>query len=219
MKRIVLLFCFYIMPLIIYSQELIIDEGVVLKKGIYKTYEEFKNNAPSIPLEWDIQSGIFNYSIAGSNTGGVTTQMAYNDTVFKLTIEKPATKEIGTVWGFCDGRNTYINREFSLTSGKVIFKPDSKFFKILYLGRYCYFGSAYPSGPNNNYIHLNCAIEFNSGELIEVNKKQVKKIISNDEELLIEYNNEKFWDSRSDSICFQFLKRYSEKHENEIKSK
>jgi hypothetical protein len=31
----------------LFAQELIVDSGVVLKKGVYRNFEEFKNNNPS----------------------------------------------------------------------------------------------------------------------------------------------------------------------------
>jgi hypothetical protein len=192
-----------------YTQNLIVDDSNSLKKGIYKTYKEFKFNAPSIPLDYNIQSELILYTnLMQSAT------YKHRDTCYNLIIEKAKTEEIGPIWGFCDGKNAYINRETSITSGKVIFKPYSKFYKILFIGRYCYFSLAYRSGGGFTYGIL--AIDFNTGELLELNKKKLKKYISKDEKLLQDYNNDESWKSGTDSTCFRFLKLYSEKHKDEI---
>lgn len=213
MKRISFFIFSCLITQVVYSQKLIVDDAINLKKGLYKTFDEFKENAPSIPLEWEIQWGIFNYILSGAGSmSGVHDQMTHNDTLYKLKIDKGKTQEIGTIWGFCDGKCVYINREFSPFSGKVIFKPDSKFYKILYIGRYCYFSCAFPVGVNVQYVHAEIGIDLNSGKLWEINKKQVKKILSRDEELMQQYIN----DNSNENINFKYLKLFSEKHKDEI---
>ena len=191
------------------AQNLIVDDSFNLRKGIYKTYNEFKLNSPSISLDYDIQKEIIDYT----NLMQAATY-THRDTAYTLNIDKDKANEIGTVWGFCDGRNVYINRETSISSGKVIFKPYSKFYKILYIGRYCYFSLGYRSGGGFTYGIL--GIDFNTGELLELSRKKVKKYISKDAELVQECNNDELWKAGTDSTCFRFLKLYSEKHKDEI---
>jgi len=191
------------------AQNLIVDDSLNLKRGIYKTYKEFKFNSPSIPLDYDIQGELIIYT----NLMQAETY-THRDSCYTLKIEKEKTDEIGPIWGFCDGKNVFINRETSITSGKVIFKPYSKFYKILYIGRYCYFSLAYRSG--GGFTHGILAIDFNTGELLELNKKKLKKYISKDEKLLQDYNNDELWKSGTVLTCFRFLKLYSEKHKDEI---
>jgi hypothetical protein len=213
MYKITSALCFIIISQFVYSQNLITDNGTILRRGIYKSYKEFKTNSPSIPLEYEVKSGIVSY-----NT--IIGAIAYSnlDTFYVLTIGKDKAKETGTVWGFCDGTNAYINREFNPFNGKIVFKPESKFYKILNIGRYCYFMSAFPQTPII-YTHLDCAIDFNSGDLLEINKKRLKKIISKDQELLNELDNED--DSKSSfwQIYLKYIKAYSEKHMDEIVGK
>ncbi|MCX6246569.1 MAG: hypothetical protein NTW10_02445 [Bacteroidetes bacterium] len=207
MKKNIALFCSCILMQVAYTQNLIVDDTLALKKGIYKTYQEFKLNSPSIPLDYNIQAEILVYS----NLSQVEA-FTHRDTCYTLKIEKEKANETGTVWGFCDGKNVYINRETSISSGKVIFKPYSKFYKLLFIGRYCYFKVAYRSGGGFTYGIL--AIDFNSGELLELSKNKVKKYISKDEKLYHDFNNEGSW---NDSTFFRYLKLYSEKHKDEIK--
>jgi len=44
MNKMAILFCSCILMQMAYSQNLVIDNNITLKRGIYKTYEEFKNN-------------------------------------------------------------------------------------------------------------------------------------------------------------------------------
>jgi hypothetical protein len=209
MKKLAILLCTFILTQLVSSQSLIVDDSVKLKKGIYKTYKEFKYNSPSVPLEYEVKWGLFHY------TG---LSLTPHDTVYQLTIDKAKTKEIGTIWGFCDGNNIYINREFSIITGKVIFEPNSKFFKLLLIDRYCYFISAFPGG--NTYLHLCCAIDFNSGEILGLNYKILGKIISKDEELVQEFNAEKSnrdTYEKMDSIYYKYLQLYSKRQKDEIK--
>jgi hypothetical protein len=192
-----------------YSQNLIVDDIPNLKKGIYKTYQEFKFNSPSIPLDYDIQKEIILYTNLMQ-----TATYTNRDTAYTLNIDKEKANEIGPVWGFCDGTNVFINRETSISSGKVIFKPYSKFYKILFIGRYCYCTVGYRSGGGFTYGLL--GIDFNTGELLDINKKRLKKYISKDAEIMQDYNNDELWNSGTDSTCFRFLKLYSEKHQDEI---
>jgi hypothetical protein len=209
MKKMIILFCSCIIMQKAYSQSLILDDSLNLKKGIYKTYKEFKFNSPSISLDCDIQAELIVYT-------NLLQSATYTnrDTFYTLKIEKEKANEIGPVWGFCDGKNVYVNRETSISSGKVIFKPYSKFYKILFTGRYCYFSLGYRSG--GGFTHGILAIDFNTGELLELNRNKLKKYISKDKELLQDYNNEELWKSGTDSTCFRLLKLYSERHKDEI---
>ncbi len=213
MKKISIFLLFCLISQVVLSQKLIVDDPLDLKKGLYKSFDEFRNNSPSIPFEWEIQWGIFDYSISGAGSiSGALAQIAHSDTLYKLKIDKEKTTEIGTIWGFCDGKSVYINREFSPFSGKVIFKPDSKFYKLLYIGRYCYFSCAYPGSLTVQYFHLEIGIDLNSGKLLEINKKLVKKILSRDEELTQLYINDK----SNENLNYKYLKLFSEKHKDEI---
>ena len=56
MKKIIILFCSCIIVQAAYAQNLIVDDSLNLKRGIYKTYKEFKFNSPSVSLDCDIQA-------------------------------------------------------------------------------------------------------------------------------------------------------------------
>ncbi len=95
-----------------------------LKKGIYRTFEEFRNNAPSIELRYDITS-------VEKNTGGVVkgTQTIF----YALDTHKYTAQKIGRVYGFCDGKNVYINEY------RPKLKASTLFMKVQKVGNYSVF--------------------------------------------------------------------------------
>jgi hypothetical protein len=188
-----------------YSQNLIIEDSLNLKKGIYKTYEEFKNNSPSVPFEYEIKAVRL-----------IMESLLYNDIVYQMNIDKDKAKEIGDVWGFCDGKIVYINMQFNVMRTKKVFKPDSQFDKLLYLGRYCCFISVLPQSNSVELGHYYFALDFNTGKEIVINNGSLKKIISKDKGLLEDFKNEKFLNKSSDDIYTKYLRLYSERHKDEI---
>jgi len=115
-----------------------------LKIGIYKNFEEFKNNSPSIKLEYQVLE-------AQKKTAGIFDGM--KTTFFYLDISKEAAKKIGKVYGFCDGKNIFINE----------FKPRLKstvlFMRVGFVENYCIFEYKTFNGldsllPNNKVIDM-----------------------------------------------------------------
>lgn len=204
MKKIFLLLCPLFVMQLANSQKLIIDAGTVLKRGIYMTYDEFKYNSPSMPLDFEIID--------------VDAGQYYN-----LKADKEKFNQIGVVWGFCDGNNTFINRDFNM-SRKRIFRPQSQFNKILYLGRYSYFltlSTIRHIDQLNTFQYLPYVIEFNTGEELclncEINfgfikQSQFKKILTKDSELWVEYKSDK---SKED-LFLKYIKIYSERYRDEV---
>jgi len=201
MKELAFILCSFFIMQVANSQKLIVEDGLELGRGIYKTYDEFKYNSPSVPLDFEIIK---------VDTGNI----------YHLKINREKISFIGVIWGFCDGKNIYINRDFNM-SGKRVFKPDSQFNKIIYIGRYCYFLTA-PTNPGIMFSqYLPFVIDFNSGEELCLNcelnfwfikQSQFKKIISRDSELWADYKKDK---SREDKFL-KYIKLYSERHKDEI---
>lgn len=205
MKKMIILFCSCILMQMAYSQNLVIDNNITLKRGIYKTYEEFKNNSPAVPLEYEIKAVRL-----------IMESQLYNDIVYQMEIDKDKAREIGDVWGFCDGKFVYINMQFKVMTPKKVFKPGSQFDKLLYLERYCCFISVQPIFNSVELGHYFYALDFNTGKEIVINKDALKKIISKDEGLLEDFKNEKFLDKYSDDTYIKYLRLYSERHKDEI---
>ncbi|GAA4308134.1 hypothetical protein GCM10023183_24540 [Nibribacter koreensis] len=175
------------------SQNLIINERVY-KPGIYKTFEEFKFNNPSF---------IFNYSIEQiyKPYGSVLSSGSVNH--YRMNIDKPMGKSIGSVFGFSDGTNIYVNTSNSTLS------PKLDFYKIDLLGQYCYYEFV---GMNNiggsNLLQLvRNVIDIESGKVTVLGKKEVKKLIAKDKELVAMYEKEEKKLDKSK----EYIKKYNER--------
>ena len=171
------------------------------KRGIYKTFEEFKNNNPSL---------IFDFQLL-NDTATFVDILRY-----KLKFDKSIKFHKDSVWGVCDGNQCYI-----LDGGG--FRKKSKFDRIIFLGRYCIFNTSsgtqggsynggFYSGGSWGYVEKK-AIDINTGEIFIIDKPNTKRIIQRDFDLNKEFvedkdRNKKYW---------QYLKRYSEAHVEEIK--
>ena len=98
-----------LLPLIAFGQDKIYN-STEFKRGIYKTYDEFINNAPSITNEFTVKN---KSTVRGGSP-------------FDFEI-KDGTK-VGKVFGFCDGKDVYMK---GLRMGG--------FCKVDYVGRYSFF--------------------------------------------------------------------------------
>jgi len=203
MKKLAILFCVCVLTQINYSQNLIIDDSITLKKGIYQNFKEFKFNSPTIPFEYEI--------------------LTSDNQIYKLKIDKTKTDEIGPIWGFCDGTNIYINTQKDMRK-RLVFNPNSQFNKILFLGRYCYFLGSHFTTNNMYYFNMPYVIDFNTGEELclicdpdvpPIKKSQFHKIVSLDDELWSEYKNEK--SKMDNNVIASYIKLYSIKHKDEVK--
>jgi len=178
MKRFFLFSILFIIAWTTQSQCLIVNESKY-KAGIYKSFEEFKYNNPSIEYNYDIISSVRRSGMLSSSSSTST---------YRIAITKEIGKSIGRVFGFCDGENVYIN------FANPNLGPKTDFFKIECFGRYCYFKEVnnYSSGPYNtsSIAIVENVIDINSGKVIAINKKSLQKLIANDDELLNEFKND-----------------------------
>ena len=159
------------------SQSLIID-ATVYKKGIYRTFEEFKYNTPSIEFKYKTITKERGYGFM--NTGG---QVTY----YLIDIDRKLGKTIGKVFGFCDGKNIYINQYLQKLS------PKRYFIKIDYLGKYCYYEdiscTTTPNGGSGCSLSKRI-MDINTGEIIHLTKYTLRKLIAKNTELLKAFNEE-----------------------------
>lgn len=144
------------------AQEFIPTSPKDLKKGIYKNFEEFKNNTPSITLDYEVLR-------VYKDTGGILDKE--ETAFFQLDVTKEEGKRIGRVYGFCDGKNVYINELKPRLKRKVLF------LKANFIGPYCVF--EYRPIENLDALHrINSSINMNTGRVVGVTKKELKKIIT-----------------------------------------
>ena len=115
------------------AQNLIIND-TIYRVGIYRTFEEFKFNKPSIAFNYNVVINIHSYS-----KFNIAQQIA----LYKIMINKKIGKSIGNVFGFSNGKNVYINDRSPKLS------PKTDFSKIEYFGIFCYYNEI--SKPNFLY--------------------------------------------------------------------
>ncbi len=119
-----------------YSQHTIVDDTLRLKRGIYKSFEEFKYNRPSRGLSYPLLLVI---EKCGKDLK--EEQISY-----RLVDEARTFSKSENVWGFCDGRYVFVLKQNrALVNGTVLLPLDSVnlnqvvFTKLRFIDRYCYF--------------------------------------------------------------------------------
>ncbi|MBC7485839.1 MAG: hypothetical protein H7282_03715 [Cytophagaceae bacterium] len=184
-------------------------------KGIYKSFEEFRTNAPSIPLSDRI---VITYE---------NEESLYQKDVpiAKLNCDSIMPCEKKTpIWGFCDGTSVYISRETK-------FDKNITYDKVVYLGRYMYYqyiikssastsstgpGSStggYTMGGARSKTVVDKAIDINTGETFELSNNKIIKVLKDDKVLSAEFAKHK----HKEKVQVQYLIKYAEKHKEQIK--
>jgi hypothetical protein len=197
------------------AQDSLFYFSTVKVKGMYKTFDEFRRNAPSIPLSDKI---VIEYSDEETLYEG-------NLPVANLNCDSVVPCEKKTpIWGFCDGTSVFISR----SSG---FDKKNTYDKVRYIGRYLYYqclannsghgtntgpGSStggYTMGGSRSNALLEKGIDINTGATFELSIAKVTKILSNDKVLAAEFKKEK----KKEKRLSHYLKKYAEKHKEQIK--
>lgn len=185
-------------------------------KGIYKSFEEFRRNAPSIPLPdqvviaYDVEESLYQKDVA----------------IARLNCDSLMPCEKKTpVWGFCDGTSVFISREAK-------FDKNITYDKVIYMGRYIYYqyvfktnASATNTGPGastggytmggaRSKTVVNKAIDINTGETFELSNNKILKVLKDDKILTAAFNKEK----HKEKVQAAYLIKYAEKHKEQIKT-
>lgn len=196
---ILILFAFYFLSG--KSQTIIINDTLNLKKGIYRDFSEFKTNNPSIPVNFTV------YPV--KETYGMFDGSSIER--YKTTCSKDEITQLSKIWGFCDGKNIYVNYSYY---EHVPFADGATFDKLT-LGRYCYSESiTYASiqGTIARFINR-FAIDINTGAVIRLyNNGVVKNLLKSDAELLNEFKN----DEHKKEHYKYYIVEYSANHTDEI---
>ena len=181
----------------------IIFETKTLKKGIYKTLEEFKNNNPSEELKYET-------TYKDRSPGIAQTRVR----AYRINIDKRDGQFIGRVFGFCDGNSVF------LCDGRRTLHKKLDFFKLQNLGRYSYLElrvavSNYGGGPTSELqrrvVFLGGTQTFN----IDVTyTSDVEDFLKDDPEIAKMYNEER---KKTKNIGL-YIVRYLEKHKGIVKA-
>ena len=152
-----------------------------LKKGFYKTYEEYISNSPSITEPFTV------VPLAKNNTDTATI-----GAIYKLA---DSTKNIKHIWGFCDGTDVYVKFASSLFS--------KRYWRLEYIGIYPYFtfkykyrnfapaaifGLAGNIGSAKVNEEYGLMIVGRDGDVIEPTMRNMKKILEGHPDLVQSFN-------------------------------
>ena len=163
----------------------LIHECDELKVGIYKNFNEFKTNSPSIEFNYQVICDTIRYKIPSTRKRLVR---------YKIDIDKKTSKTIGNVFGFCDGKHVYINDK------NPRLRPRTNFSRIERLAPYCYFvvlDKAYMRGGGQyggSFISFvsEKLVNIDTGEILDFTRRNLREeILVHHEELLHAFDNEK----------------------------
>jgi hypothetical protein len=190
------------------NRELILYKLDSLKKGVYKSFKEFKYNNPSFQITLDVKH-VKDILMTDPNSEIMPYAVHYNKDSFKLNNHN--------FWGFCDGKDIFINN-------LSIEKPNGKIMcqKILHVDYYCYFLASrsipdYMVSKNigANYQDDNSVLIFSlkTGEVFRLNINSLKYLFeANDPELLESFKAEK----NKNKMLQEYLQKYCDRHRDEL---
>jgi len=194
----IFLYLFLFLGFSSFSQSIIIDDTVVYKRGIYKDFEEFKFNRPSIPFDYKIDSFEYkNLDLYAKGDSHFTYRIAAN---------KTDAKRIGSVFGFCDGKKIYINESMPLLGER------SDFELLHFVGLYSFFKQFMfvqgELGAQNSSTILYKVLNINNGEVSVLMQDDLNRIFADDSVLLQQFSTEKDQKSKIET----YIALYSLKH-------
>jgi hypothetical protein len=162
----------------IHAQYSIVSDSIK-KAGIYRTFEEFRDNNPSIVLDFKIVSEVTKY-------GPIANRSSLR--IYKIDFPSKMSENIGNVFGFCDGKNAYI-----VCNTPTLLNYLS-FFKVEHIDRYCVFECAYESLLALDSVYFRTGgfkiLNLHNGDFLILNKKNLKKIIKDNVELSARFDKE-----------------------------
>lgn len=175
-----------------------LQNTITFESGLYKTFEELKYNNPSVKLNFDITSKTQQVGM-GKNAEKVTN--------YRLDLSRRKAKSIGEIYGFSDGKNIYINT----IGGRTGYAKD--FVKIQMYNRYGFFSSighttiVVGSVVTSSVYVVHNLLDMNTGEIIELNNKKMREIMSDDKELLEAFEDESRKQLKIPEYMHSYLKR------------
>jgi hypothetical protein len=212
--RILFLFCLHIS--VSFAQSVERSDSLIFfasqkKKGVYRDFTEFRNNAPSIPYTGIVEERPEFLSLFEGTY-----------TAYKLVFSKdslPCPKRT-PIWGFCDGSTIFICRA-------ATFKKKNVYDKIIFLGRYIYYQSTTESsgggmmmssggmmmGGSVGRMLVEYVMNGNTGNEERLTKDLVRHLLAKDKDLANAFEEEK----TKKKVLGEYVIKYAVKHHDEIK--
>lgn len=192
------------------QQSLIIDDSLVLKKGLYASFEDFKFNNPSN------DTIRFTVNEESQPVGGILERIYIPVYEIVLANEESLTRK-DKIWGFCDGRYVYRANN---TEGH---RKGKKYYRFSHLGRFCisdrvfnvpmpgFAGVGFSGGIAPQLFPF--VLNINNGSEIQIDTEAIDRILKQDPEMYQKYKKDKYRRDRQ----AQYIEEYSNKHKEEIK--
>ncbi len=177
------------------AQELISNPKIQLKAGFYKNHEEMKFNNPS---------KLFNFPI-GMKKACIEEDCVYR---YRIRIDRSKAKEIGEVYGFCDGENVYVRISTDGSLGKNVLTPNDRFSKLDHIGSFCLYSTKLNSGSGKKAVPADMTtymVDLETGEKKKLNERIVARLIEGNARLLAEFKSTKRKKRRPNG---EYLMRY-----------
>lgn len=193
--------CFWILLLLSLSaagqQTVLITDARQLKKGLYKSFEEFQANNPSEEGDLVIKNR--------SSAAQIYLLANRNELVFRDGAGQE--HKVKNYWGFCDGTNIYIK--------------DNGLNKIEETGYYCIY-TLHGIQPSRNYLNqadmttnsvstpvaLKKVLNVVTGQILELSAYNLKKyILPQDSALLDEFRTDKEKKDQLEYYIYRFNQR------------
>lgn len=197
MKQLLCFWGFILLGFSAAAQIELITDAPQLKKGLYKTFEEFQSNNPS--EEGDLV-------IKNRSTAAQIYLLANRN---ELVLRDAAGQEhkLKNYWGFCDGKNIYIK--------------DNGLNKLQEIGYYCIY-ALHVMQPSRGYINqadmttnsistpvvLKKVLNVVTGQVLELSAYNLKKyILPQDSVLLDEFKSDREKKDQLEYYIFRFNQR------------
>lgn len=189
-KILLLIFCFT--SCLSFTQNYITSNN--LKRGIYRNFDEFRYNKPLEGIPFEIVE-----DIEHSKYGVIKTK---KNQVFQISILPNHRDSINMIYGFCDGRIVFLNKDGELKP----YNAGNHFVKVKYLGGLSYFKKYITSTENTQVPSSNGTMAnsgsvktesfkyhclfLETGQIFEINKKFIENLLKDDPSLFNLYKDE-----------------------------
>ncbi|HNP33082.1 MAG TPA: hypothetical protein PKN96_07300 [Flavobacterium sp.] len=194
MKKIIVLILFLIAART-FAQYPILDDSIK-KAGIYRTFEEFRDNNPSILV--DFKNSKIKIDSEDREFAKQYGSEAKSIKVYGLNTTESAAKNIGFIFGFCDGKKIYVSVETERYSNYM------SFYEINYLAPISYY-EFMPSDLNDRGAINNAkTINLRTGKYKNLTVKYLWELISDKPELLERFRKER----NQPAVLKDYLKEY-----------
>ncbi|MEZ2441618.1 hypothetical protein AB6805_07840 [Chitinophaga sp. RCC_12] len=194
------LLCFWgllLLGISVAAQSVLITDAPQLKKGLYKTFEEFQSNNPS--EEGDL--------VIKNRSSAAQIYLLANRNELVLRDGAGQEHKLKNYWGFCDGKNIYIK--------------DNGLNKLQEIGYYCIY-ALHGIQPSRGYLNqadmttnsistpvvLKKVLNVVTGQILELSAYNLKKyILPQDSVLLDEFRGDREKKDQLEYYIFRFNQR------------